>query len=171
MNQSGSGVLGTQIIVWIFVVGLVLYRSSRPQRISVTRMWIMAAVLMLVAAMVIYSGETLFPAPAWQIALGLLIGTAAGIPVGLLRGAHTQVSTTDRPGVLHLGPSWATAAIYLAAFGVRAIIRFFVPMNSPLGTVAGDGALMFAIVILATTYYVVYRKYEALSAAQTQAAP
>ncbi len=162
MNQSGPGVLGTQILVWIVLVALVLYRSSRAQRISVTRMWLMAGILMLVAAFAVYSTEMLFPAPAWEIAVAVVLGVAAGIPVGMLRGHHTQVSATDRHGVMQLGPSWATAGIYLGAFAVRALIRFFVPMHSPLGTVVGDGVLVFAIAIVATTYYTVYRKYEAL---------
>ncbi len=164
MNQPGSDVIGT-LLVWIVIVGLVLIRSSRAQRISVTRMWVMAGILMLVAAFAIYSAERLFPAPVWQIAIAVMLGIAAGIPVGTLRGHHMQVSATDRHGVMQLGPSWATAAIYLGAFAVRALIRFIVPANSPLGTVVGDGVLVFAIAIVATTYYTVYRKYEALDRA------
>ncbi len=161
-HNGGNASPEMTIIIWIVIVALVLFRASRPQRISVTRMWIMASILMLVAAFAVYSTESVFHAPVWQIAVAVLLGIAAGIPVGMLRGHHTQVSATERRGVMRLGPSWATALIYLAAFAVRGAIRFFVPVNSPFGTVVGDGVLVFAIAIIGTTYLVVFRKYEAL---------
>lgn len=161
------GAAATTIIIWIVVVALILYRASRPQRTSVTRMWITAGILMVAAGFAVYSYEMLNPAPVWQIALAIVLGIAAGIPVGVLRGHHTQVSATEKHGVMKLGPSWATAGIYLGAFGLRALIRFLVPIMSPIGTVVGDGLLVFAIAIVGTTYFVVYQKYEQLDHAVT----
>lgn len=63
--------------------------------------------------------------------------------------------------------SWITAGIYLAAFGGRALIRYFVPPTSAVGMVVGDGLMAFAIGIIAATYFAVYRKYEALDHAGT----
>lgn len=157
----------TQILMWIVVIALILFRASRPQRISVGRMWMTAAILMAVAGFAIYGYERLNPAPAWEIVVAIVLGAAAGIPVGMLRGHHTSVSATDKHGVMQLGPSWATAIIYLAAFGFRAILRFIVPLTSPLGAVVGDGVLVFAIAIVGATYWAVYRKYEALDHAAT----
>ena len=159
---QGTPMNGTSILIWIVIIALILFRASRPQRISVTRMWVMAIVLMLLGAFAIYGYEQLNPAPPFEIVLAVLIGIAAGVPVGMLRGRHTHVSATDRHGVMQLGPSWATAGIYIGAFVVRAILRMLVPPASPLGTVVGDAVLVFAIAIIGTTYYVVYQKYEAL---------
>jgi sugar phosphate permease len=160
---------GTQIVMWILIAGFILYRASRPQRISVTRMWVMAILLMFIGAWAIYGYEMLNPAPAWEIVVAVVLGVAAGIPVGMLRGHHTTVSATDKHGVMQLGPSWATALIYIAAFGVRAALHMVIPITSPLGTVVGDGVLVFAIAIVGATYWTVYRKYEQLDHAQVEA--
>lgn len=151
--------------MWAIVAILILVRASRPQRISVTRMWIQAIVLMALGVAAIYGYQQLNPAAPWQIALAIAFGVAAGVPVGVLRGTHTQVSATGKHGVMQLGPSWITAFIYIAAFGVRALLRSLVPATSLLGTVVGDGALVFAIAIVGTTYWFVYRKYETLDRA------
>ena len=156
---QGMPTNGTQILIWIALIALILFRASRPQRISVTRMWIMAIILMLLGAFAIYGYEVMNPAPPWEVVLAIVLGVAAGVPVGILRGHHTQVSATDKHGVMQLGPSWITAGIYVAAFGVRALLRVLVPATSPLGTVVGDGVLIFAIAIIGTTYWYVYRKY------------
>jgi sugar phosphate permease len=168
--SQGMPLNGTQILIWIVFIALILFRASRPQRISVTRMWVMAIILMLIGAFAIYGYEQLNPAPAWEIAAAMALGIAAGIPVGVLRGHHTQVSATDRHGVMQLGPSWATAGIYIGAFALRLVLRMLAPPASPLGTVVGDGVLIFAIAIIGTTYFVVYRKYEALDHATPEAA-
>jgi O-antigen/teichoic acid export membrane protein len=161
-THTAAAPIGTTIVMWIVIAGIVLFRASRPQRTSVTRMWVMAGLLMIIAASVIYSTENLYHAPALEVAIAIVLGLAAGIPVGMLRGRHTQVSATNRHGVMQLGPSWATAAIYIGAFALRGAIRFVVPATSPIGTVIGDGLLAFAIGIVAATYFAVYQKYECL---------
>jgi hypothetical protein len=169
MSGQMSALPVQSIIIYVVLIALVLYRASRPQRISVTRMWIFAGLLMVLAAFSIYASATLFKPPLWQIALAAVLGLAAGIPLGALRGHHTAVSATNRHGVMQLGPSWATAGIYIGAFVARFVIRLMFPLNSPVGTVVGDGLLVFAIGIIGATYYAVYRKYEALDHAVPQA--
>jgi hypothetical protein len=155
--------------MWVVIIGLILFRASRPQRTSVTRMWIYALMLMALGIFAIYGYQRLNPAPLWEIGAAIVLGIAAGIPVGMLRGAHTVVTATEKHGVMQLGPSWITALIYIAAFGIRAVLRMLVPPTSPIGTVVGDGVLVFAIAIIGTTYWAVYRKYEALDHAQDAA--
>ena len=157
-----SGTAATSVIMYVVIAALVLYRASRPQRISVTRMWVQAGLLIVLAGVAIASSERVVAVPAWQIAAAALAGLAIGIPVGILRGRHTQVSATDRHGVMRLGPSWATAGIYLGAFVVRFAIRSVFPLGSPLGGTIGDGLLVFAIAIVGATYYTVFQKYESL---------
>lgn len=150
------------LVIYAVVILLVLFRAARPQRTSVTRMWIFAGILMLAGVGAIYESVALFAAPAWEIAIAVVLGLLAGIPLGMLRGHHTQVSATDRHGVMRLGPSWATALIYVGAFVARAVIRIYVPPANAVGMVVGDGLVVFAIGIVGATYYTVYRKYEAL---------
>ncbi len=159
-GQAGN--LGVSIVAWIAIGAIVLVRAARPQRISVTRMWTSAGLLMMLAALAIYGGEHAAPAPVWEIALAVVLGLAGGVTLGMLRGHHTQVEATDRHGVMRLGASWATAGIYLGAFVLRALIRVAIPVTSSIGVVVGDGLLVFAIAIIGVTYLVVYRKYEAL---------
>ena len=150
------------LLILAVILALVLYRSSRPQRISVTRMWIFAGILIALAILLLYESVVLFSPPLWELAAAVVLGLIAGIPLGLLRGHHTQVSATDRHGVMQLGPSWQTAAIYIGAFGARYLIRYVLPPTSSIGNVVGDGLLFFAIGIIAATYFAVYQKYEAL---------
>jgi energy-converting hydrogenase Eha subunit A/multisubunit Na+/H+ antiporter MnhF subunit len=155
------------LVIYAVVVLLILFRASRPQRTSVTRMWIFAGLLMLIGVFAIYESVRIFGSPPWEIAVAVVLGLLAGIPLGLLRGHHTQVTATDRHGVMQLGPSWATALIYIGAFAARAVIRLVVPPTNALGMVVSDGLIVFAIGIVGATYYAVYRKYEALDHAQT----
>jgi len=94
-----------RLLPLLIVVVLLAIRLVRPQRISVTRMWITPIVLCALTAWVIYLNAGINPAPPLEIALGLVIGAVAGVPFGILRGMHTDVRPTDRRGVMYLGPS------------------------------------------------------------------
>ena len=98
------------------MVAILAIRLIRPQRISVTRMWITPILLCALTAWAIYANQLLNPAPPLEIALGLIVGALAGIPFGILRGMHTDVRPTDRRGVMYLGSSWVTLAIFAGAF-------------------------------------------------------
>ena len=169
MQNQGTPVWA-QFIPLILVVIIVTVRMVRPQKISVTRMWIQPLVLCGVAGLVVYSSAALNPAPLWEIAVGMIAGAVAGIPFGALRGMHTDVKPAERPGVMYLGASWMTMLVFLAAFGLRSVVRAFVPLHGSLASVIGDGLLGFAIGYVATSYVLIYRKYEACVAAAAAAA-
>lgn len=140
---------------------LLAYRMIRPQKISVTRMWIAPIFLCGMTAWVIYANQTfLNPAPPLEIAAALVIGAILGIPFGVLRGMHTDVRPTERRGVMYLGSSWATLLIFLAAFGLRYGVRELMPQHGSLSSALGDGLLAFAIAFLVASYVVIFRKYE-----------
>jgi hypothetical protein len=132
-------------------------------------MWIFVVLLMLLAAFAIYGSAVMFHPAAWEIVLAAVLGLVIGLPLGLLRGHHTQVSATERHGVMRMGASWITALIYLAAFGGRFVVRLLLPPTSAVGNVVSDGLIFFAIGIIGATYYAVYRKYEALDHTVPQA--
>jgi len=170
MQSSADVPAWTQLIPLVIILGLVILRTVRPQRISVTRLWLSPLILCAIAAWSIYATEFLNPAPAWEIALGLALGAIAGITFGILRGRHTDVRPTDRPGVMYLGSSWVASAIFVGAFGLRFVIRLMMPHRGSLSTVIGDGLLAFAIAYIGTSYYAIYQKYQA-ELAGTIAAP
>jgi hypothetical protein len=136
-------------------------RLIRPQKISVTRMWIAPIVFSALMAWAIYATNMLHPVPPLEIAAGLVVGAICGVPFGVLRGMHTDVRPTERPGVMYLGSSWVTVLIFIVAFGLRFAIRELMPMNSSLSGPIGDGLLAFAITFIVASYVVIFRKYEA----------
>lgn len=150
-----------QFIPLLIVVLLLWRRMAKPQRISVTRMWVTPLVLCALSGWVIYENDVLIPSPPLEIALAMVIGAIAGLPFGILRGLHTDVRRTDRPGVMYLGSSWATLAVFLVAFLLRYAVRMALPAHTVITAVVGDGLLAFAIVFLAASYVVIFRKYEA----------
>lgn len=126
-------------------------------------MWVTPIFLCGLTAWVIYVNQTLNPAPPAEIALGLIAGALAGVPFGVLRGIHTDVRPTERRGVMYLGSSWVTVAIFGAAFGLRYVVRMMMPHRGSLNSTIGDALLAFAIAFIVTSYYVIFRKYERLA--------
>lgn len=155
------------LVIYAVVIALLIYRVSRPQRTSVARMWVMVTLLMLIAVLGVYQTAKIFQPAPWEIVVAVILGLLAGIPVGVLRGHHTIVKATDRHGVMQLGPSWATALIFIGAFIVRFVIRTLLPPTSTAGMIVSDGLIFFAVGMIGATYYAVYRKYEALDRTTT----
>ena len=145
------------------MAAILAIRLVRPQRISVTRMWVAPIVLCALTGWVIYLNSLVNPAPPFEIVIGLVIGVAAGIPFGVLRGRHTEVRPTERRGVMYLGSSWVTLLIFVAAFGLRYGVRAVMPQRGSLSGTIGDALLAFAIAFIAVSYAVILRKYEAMT--------
>ncbi|HYL27651.1 MAG TPA: hypothetical protein VEW74_07435 [Candidatus Nitrosotalea sp.] len=129
-----------------------------------TRMWVTPIFLCLVTGWVIYANEVLNPAPPVEIGLGIIVGAIAGIPFGILRGMHTDVRPTEKRGVMYLGSSWITIAIFAVAFGLRYAVRELMPQRGSLTGTIGDALLAFAVVFIVSSYVVIFRKYESLRA-------
>ncbi|HKU82233.1 MAG TPA: hypothetical protein VJP76_08705 [Candidatus Tumulicola sp.] len=171
MQTAPAGPPWVQFLPLAIVAIVLVIRLARPQRISVTRMWVSPIILVVLCAAAIYFGETLHPAPPWEIAVALIAGAVAGAPLGILRGIHTDVRPTDRPGVMYLGSSWITGAIFIVAFGIRYAVRAFAAGQGQVSTALGDGVLAFAIAFIVLSYVVIYRKYQAELAGRLASAP
>ncbi len=156
-----------QLLPLVIVVAVLAIRMVRPQKISVTRMWVSPIVLCGLSVWVIYINQKLNPAPPFEIALGIAIGAILGTPLGIFRGMHTDVKPTERRGVMYLGSSWVTVAIFAAAFGLRYAVRMLMPQHGSLTGTIGDSLLVFAIAFIAASYVVIFRKYERLINVQT----
>lgn len=159
MQSGAMAPAWAKLLPLVVVLIVVAFRFLRPQRISVARMWIQPIIFCGLTAWVIYVNEVLNPASPFFIALGLAVGALAGVPFGVLRGMHTDVRPTDKPGVMYLGSSWATIAIFLGAFGLRYVVRLLMPQRGELASIVGDGCLAFAIAFIVTSYVAIYRKY------------
>jgi hypothetical protein len=163
-QSNAAAPVWAQLLPLAVIVVILVIRSIRPARISVTRMWITPLVFCALGGFAVYATQRLEPAPVWEIAAGLIVGLIAGVPFGILRGTHTDVRPADRPGVMYLGSSWMTIAIYLVAFGLRFVVREMMPHRGALAGVIGDALLGFAIAFIATSYIVIFRKYELAAA-------
>lgn len=157
----GHGELITTLAIYVVIAVLLIVRYSRPMRMSVTRMWIGPNIFLVMTGLAIWGEQQQAPTAPEIIVLALGVGAVLGIPFGVLRGMHTTVKATDRPGVMYLGASWIVAVIWLGAFAIRAGLRIAL-MGTSYAAPLGDALLAFAIGMLVTSYYVIYRKYLAL---------
>lgn len=165
--HSAQPPFATTAIVYAVAIALLVWRMARPQRMSVLRLWLMPIVLLLLTAFSIWAnvyasamaGQA--PPPDWGIAAVLGIGALLGIPLGFLRGRHSEVKPTDRPGVMYVHSSPVIVIVWIAAFVARAALRAVLPHAQSEAALGGDGLLAFAMAALITSYYAIYKKYRA----------
>ena len=160
--QTATAPPALTVVVYVAAFALVLFRMSRPQRISTARLWVAPSLLAFVGIWVIYVEQHVTPSPLWEIIVAVVAGVLLGAPLGFLRGAHTPVHATESRGVMTLGSAIVPALIYVTAFAARLLLRVIFPIGSAVGVVVGDGLLVFAIAFLAVSYFAIYRKYIAL---------
>lgn len=161
MNSQGTAPIGMTIAIYLAIGALLIWRYSRPMRMTITRMWFGPLILTGLTALSIWGSQQVAPAPTLSIVLAVFVGAALGAPLGVLRGMHTNVRATDRPGVMYLDPSWIVIVLWLGAFVIRALLRNLLP-HGTIATTVGDGLIVFAISAVVVSYYVIYRKYVSL---------
>lgn len=165
--NSLSQQTATTIVVYIVVAALMIFRYSRPQKMSLTRMWVAPIFFTAMTAFAIWGSQQLNPAPAWAIVVAIVGGLILGAPLGILRGKHTGVRATEKAGVMYLDASWVVLALWLGAFIVRRIIQSVMPPGAT-STIIGDGLIVFAMSTVAISYFEIYKKYRALEHAAGQ---
>lgn len=153
--------IGTTLLIYCVIAAGLIVRQVRPRRMRIGSMWIGPIIFLALTAAAIFGEQQTNPVPPAIIAGALLVGAAFGIPFGMLRGAHTPVSATDRRDVMLIGPSWIVALIWIGAFVIRAGLRYTLA-GTAYAAPLGDGLLAFAMSMLVTSYYVIYRKYRML---------
>jgi len=163
--QSVQPNIGT-LIFTLIVLALVVYRNSRPQKMTVSRFWILPVLIVFLTGFVIWSTLAVEHGDLIAGAIASLIGIALGIPLGLARGHHSKVRLGDQPGTLYVDPSLIVTLIWLGAFVLRYVVRTFIPTAGPIALGATDGVLLFAVTSVLVSRIVIFRKYEALRAGQ-----
>jgi len=163
------------LVVYGLAIALLVWRFSRPQTIGVWRLWFMPILLTAITVWNIYITPTLavmegtVPPPVWQTALAIGLGILAGIPLGIVRGKHSDVSLGNRPNTIQIRSSMVVLFVWLGAFALKALLRYIVH-GSPVAIAIGDGVLVFAMAALITSYAAIWQKYRALSAGAAQPA-
>ena len=165
--QGGNQGLIMSIAFYVIIAGLMVYRNLRPQKMTLTRMWVAPILFTAMTAFAIWGSQQTNPAPAWAIAVAVVAGLILGAPLGYLRGKHTNVRITDKPGVMYLDASWVVLALWLGAFVLRRVIQALLPQGA-ISSIIGDGLIVFAIGTVVISYVEIYKKYRALEAAAGQ---
>jgi hypothetical protein len=159
----------TTVLIYVVAIAIFVFRMTRPQRISVVRLWVMPVLLVVLTGFSIwgsYYSEMMrgeIPPPAWEIAVVLFAGAVLGVPLGVLRGRHSDVRPTDRAGVMFVHSSPVIIVIWLCAFLARAGLRYVLPGASTGASIWSDGLLAFAMAALITSYAAIYTKYRRLT--------
>lgn len=153
-----------QLAIYIVIAGLVLFRYSRPMKMSIMRLFITPVVFLAMTVFSIWATYLLNPAPPLWIAAAVVLGVVSGVPLGIAMSSHRTVRRTEKPHVMYVEPSWITAVIWIGAFILRAVIRLLLPQGV-VATVVGDGLVLFGISAILASYWVIYRKFRALDEA------
>ena len=165
MQPAQSPSFATMAIIYAVAIALFVWRMARPQRMSVMRLWLMPIILLGLTGFSVYANmyatalQGQMPPPDWQVAGVLIVGAVLGIPLGFLRGRHSEVKPTERPGVMYVHSSPLIIIVWLAAFVARAALRAYLPHAQAGTSLGGDGLLAFAMAAVITSYYAIYQKY------------
>lgn len=157
------------LLIYVVAIAVFVWRMSRPQRTTVFGLWFRPILLLIITGFAIWSSNfTLvamgqIPPPLWEIAAVLILGAAFGVPLGLLRGRHSEVKPTERRGVMYVHSSPVIVIIWIAAFVARAALRYLLPGAQRGASVWGDGLLAFAVAALITSCFMIYAKYRDLA--------
>src|SRR5665213_334659 len=100
MHGDNQGLI-MSIAFYVIIAGLMVYRNLRPQKMTLTRMWVAPILFTAMTALAIWGSQQTNPAPAWAVGVALVAGLILGAPLGYLRGKHTNVRITDKPGVMY----------------------------------------------------------------------
>lgn len=158
MNGSGHAPLGTTALIYVVVIALFVWRTMRPMRVSAARIWSRPALLVLVTAVSIWAEQMTAPSPAWLVTAIVAGGTLLGIPLGVVRGRHSEVRSTERPGVYYVHSSPIVVVVWLLAFVARAAVRYAMPAAGNATTVWSLGLLAFATSAIAVSAYMIHQK-------------
>ena len=146
----------------LLVLGLVIYRNSRPQVMNEVRFWFPVAIFAFLTAFMFYGITKTEPSAMTHALIASAVGIVLGIPLGIARGHHSQVRLHDKQGHFIVDPSLVVMLIWLGAFGLRYAIRLFLPTAGDATLGVSDGLLVFAITSVIVARIVIFRKYIAL---------
>lgn len=163
------------VIIYAIALALLVWRFSRPQTIGVWRLWFIPILLTAITGYNLYITPMLaglegsLPPPLWETVVAVIVGIIAGIPLGIVRGLHSNVSLGNRANTIQIRSSMVVLFIWLGAFALKGALRY-VARGSTVAIAIGDGVLVFAVAALITSYFIIWQKYKALSAERAQTA-
>lgn len=160
MDAPSQAQLGTSALIYVVVIALVVWRMMRPMRVSVARIWVRPIILVAFTGLAVWGEQQMSPAPLWEVAAILFAGALLGVPLGFLRGRHSEVKATDRPGIYYVHSSPFIVFVWLGAFVARAAIRYALPGAAHGVTIWSIGLLAFATAAIFASAVIVHRKLQ-----------
>ncbi len=166
MIQSGHTPVTSYVVIFL-AVAFFVYRNMRPQKLTAGRLWILPVFLIVVTGLSVWATSAVrLPGtsapPLWTIVLAILVGLAAGIPLGLARGRASSVRLAEKRGAMIVEPSMVFALIWLAAFGLRFGLRLILPHADGAYFAISDGSIVFAASSIVALRYILYIKFRQL---------
>lgn len=156
------------------MAAFIVFRNMRPQKLNMSRLWVLPGMLVLLSAFVIFGGtyaeyaNGLDAPPVWELILAVATGIVLGIPLGLARGHASKVRLSEQKGILIVDPSIVVMIIWLAAFAVKYGLKSILPNAGPGLIVVSDGFLAFAVASVVTVRYVLFQKFKELHVTQAE---
>ena len=160
--------LPVTLVIYVAAIAIFVWRMSRPQRTTTAGLWFRPILLVALTGFVVWSGNFAelamgaIPPPAWEIAAVLAAGAVLGVPLGILRGRHSEVRPTQRRGEMYVHSSPVIMVVWIVAFVARAAIRYVVPGAHTGANLWGDGLLAFAMSAIVTSSFMIYAQYRQL---------
>ncbi len=134
-------------VIGLALVGILLALQFRERRVSVPRLWIIPALVLVLSALSVSRNPPAEPSGWAWLGLGLVLG----VGVGVLRGALTQVQHVDRAGsALLVRSSLWGVMVWLVAFALRTVVRQFVAGSGPDAATASLASATLVMVALGT---------------------
>ena len=155
LSQSALG----YVLVGVFVVGRFLLRELRERRYDVGRIYLIPALLGIVALGLIVATITYEPASIGLLVASCTVAIVLGWGVGYGVARFTSVRVTHDPRLIYSRGSLATVAIWLLAFALRFAARFAVLAHGSESSTRTGLALNAALVLLLASalFFVRYR--------------
>lgn len=167
MHQSGAPPLLSYLVIAL-ALGVALWRNLRPQKLRISRLWILPAMLVVLAVFAI-AGSFFEPGAGVLSAttigatiIAALAGIAAGVAFGRFRGAESDVQLHESGGAILVQQSPLALGVFFAAFIAKFAVRQFLPNAGPVFIASSDGFLLFAITSVIVMRWHLYQKYKQL---------
>lgn len=157
-------------LVVALALGFALWRNLRPQRLQISRLWILPAMLVVlgvfaVAGSFYTQGAGAAAAPAATLGatlIAVIAGIAGGFAFGRFRGAQTDVRLHESGGAIVVQQSPLALGVFFAAFIAKFAVRQFLPNAGPVFIASSDAFLLFAITSVIVMRWHLYQKYKQL---------
>jgi hypothetical protein len=156
-------------VIVMLIVFWRMRRASRGRPLKPNRLWIRPAILILFAMLAF-----IHPAPITPVSLAILVAAAAlGVGFGYLSARHQHLTLDSASGAITSKLSPVGMALFLAIFAARYVVRLFVEGGQPPQPFAPqtsgallytDAALFFALGLVASQAWEIWRRAKALTA-------